>query len=171
MSNLTRRKSPFNPWLIGLPFLPAARSLEDRAIDEVREMSWSTRFRCRLRRRAIDQELRAGVDPDSTDCRRARATELAAVSERRALAASCERLLTRSEAPLTLTASPLNRREIRAAAPLLHRLAQRLREEPSVRVQGVARARLMLTEETSFLYDSRDQLRLVDQVRSVLVAL
>jgi hypothetical protein len=50
-------------------------------------------LRCRLRRNAIDTELAAGVDPDSSECHHRRTVELTAESTRQALAAAVERHL------------------------------------------------------------------------------
>jgi RecB family endonuclease NucS len=65
----------------------------------------------------------------------------------------------------------VNWRGVRAATPQLERLVERLREDPGVRVQGIARARLLLTDADSALYAKDDDLRLADEVRSTLALL
>ena len=104
--------------------------------------SWLTALRCRLRRNAVDRELAAGADPDSSECRHLRASELTGESNRKALAAAYERHIVAATSSPPLDVLPVNWRGVRAATPRLDRLAQSLREDPGVRVQGVARARL-----------------------------
>ena len=76
MTDLTKHRSEYNPWLIGFPFLPATRATGKPPSQEPRSSSWLDRFHCRLHRRAIDRELAAGADPNSSDCRHRRASQL-----------------------------------------------------------------------------------------------
>jgi hypothetical protein len=133
--------------------------------------SWLTALRCRLRRNAVDRELAAGADPDSSECRHLRASELTGESNRQALAAAYERHIVAATSSPPLDVVPVNWRGVRAATPRLDRLSQRLREDPGVRVQGVARARLLLTDRESALYDKDDDSGLVHEVRSTLALL
>jgi hypothetical protein len=170
MSDLTQHRSSYNPWNIGFPFLPATRTLEMPPGREPSRSSWVTALRCRLRRNTIDNELAAGADPDSSECRHLRAAELTAASNRRALAAAYERHIVAATSIPPLNVIPVNWSGVRAAAPRLEHLARRLREDPRVRAQGVARATLLLTDGDSALY-ARDELSLVDEVRSTLALL
>ena len=124
--------------------------------------SWLTALRCRLRRNAVDRELAAGADPDSSECRHLRASELTGESNRKALAAAYERHIVAATSSPPLDVLPVNWRGVRA---------QSLREDPGVRVQGVARARLLLTDRESALYDKDDDSGLVHEVRSTLALL
>lgn len=133
--------------------------------------SWLTALGCRLRRNAVDRELAAGADPDSSECRHLRASELTGESNRQALAVAYERHIVAATSSPPLDVVPVNWRGVRAATPRLDRLAQRLREDPGVRAQGVARARLLLTDRKSALYDKGDDSGLVHEVRSTLALL
>jgi hypothetical protein len=128
-------------------------------------------LRCRLRRNAIDQELAAGADPESSECRHLRASELTAQSNRQALAAAYERHIAAATRFPQLDVVRVNWRGVRAATPRLVHLARRLREDPRLRAQGVARARLLLTDRDSALYAKGDDLSLVNEVRSTLALL
>jgi hypothetical protein len=169
MTNHTKHRSSYSPWTLGfppawIPHLSSGSPVRERC-------SWLIALRCRLRRNAIDQELAAGVDPDSSECRHRRAAELTAASNRRALAAAYERHLVAATSFPQLDVVPVNWRGMRAAAPRLDRLAQRLREDPRVRAQGVARARLFLTDRDGPMYGEGDDTRLADEVRSTLALL
>jgi hypothetical protein len=133
--------------------------------------NWLITLRCRLRRNAIDRELAGGADPDSSGCRHLRASELTGESNRKALAAAYERHIVAATSSPPLDVLPVNWRGVRAATPRLDRLAERLRKDPGVRAQGVARARLLLTDRDSALYAKDDDSSLVDEVRSTLALL
>jgi hypothetical protein len=171
MTDLTKHRSSYNPWIIGFPFLAPPRTPGRRPGREPLRRSWLIALRCRLRRNAIDRELAAGADPDSSECRHLRAAELTAASTREALAAAYERHLVAATSIPPLDVVPVNWSGVRAAAPRLDRLAQRLRADPRVRAQGVARARLLLTDGDSALYAKDEGLSLVDEVRSTLALL
>jgi len=171
MTDLTKHRSSYNPWIIGFPFLAAPRTPGRHPGREPLRRSWLIALRCRLCRNAIDRELAAGADPDSSECRHLRAAELTAASNREALAAAYERHLVAATSIPPLDVVPVNWSGVRAAAPRLDRLAQRLRADPRVRAQGVARARLLLTDGDSALYAKDEDLTLVDEVRSTLALL
>lgn len=172
MTDLTKHRSSYNPWIIGFPFLPATPATGTRPPRPPTPSSpWLARLRCRLHRGAIDRELASGVDPTSSECRHRRACALTEPDVRRELAAAYERLLMESEQPSAFRVVRVNWRGVRAAAPRLSRLVQRLRDDPSVSAQGAAQARLLLTDAGSSLYARTDQLRLVHEVRSTLALL
>ena len=171
MTDLTKYRSSYNPWIIGFPSLPAVRPGGDSRRQDPKRRPWIARLRCRLHRDAIDQELAAGADPNSSECRHRRAAELTTPSERRKLAAVYERLVVQSASPPMLSAAPVNWQGVRAATPRLVMLAAKLRANPRVRAQGVAQARLLVTSGTSSLYLHHDESRLVDEVRSALALL
>lgn len=171
MTDHTKYRSSFNPWILGFPSLPDQPEKGSRPGREPSHRSWLLGIRCRLHQRAIDRELAAGTDPESSACRHRRAAQLTGMSERDKLASAYERLLAQSESPPVLDVAPVNWRGVRAAAPRLVRLAQRMREDPRIRAQGVACASLLLTDGDSPLYGPQDELRLVDAVRSTLALL
>lgn len=170
MTDLTKHRSSYNPWSISFPFLPPPPLPGESPRQEPPRRSWLIALRCRLRRNAIDHELAAGAGPDSSECRHRRAAELTGESNRHALAAAYERLLVAATSFPPLDVVGINWRGVRAAAPRLEHLARRLREDPGVRAQGVARARLLLTERDSALH-AKDDVGLVDEVRSTLALL
>ena len=92
-------------------------------------------------------------------------------SARHALAAAYERHLHASTSFPRLDVLRINWGAVRAATPRLRRLVQRLREDPGVSPQGVARAHLLLTDRESALYVEEDSLRFEDEVRSTLALL
>jgi hypothetical protein len=171
MTDLTKYRSSYNPWLLGFPSLPDRPSPDGLPRKELSRGSWLAALRCRFRRNTIDRELAAGADPHSSECRHRRAAELTAPSSRDALAAAYERHVAAASADISLDVVPVNWRAVRAAAPRLEHVARRLRDDPRVRAQGVARARLLLTERDSALYGNGDELQLVDEVRSALALL
>jgi hypothetical protein len=170
MADLSKPKTPHDPWFIGFPFLAAPRSAGS-ARRERRRSSWLIALGCRLRRTAIDRELAAGADPDSSECRHLRASQLTSEGNREALAGAYERLLDAATSFPPLDVLPVNWRAVRAARPRLERLAHRLRKDRGVRAQGVARARLLLTDQNTALHVRDPDSRLTDEVRSTLALL
>ena len=170
MTDLTKHRSSYNPWIIGFPHLPAPRAPgEDRPRERGRS-SWLVALRCRLRKNSIDRELAAGTNPDSSDCRHLRAAQLTAASSRRSLADAYERHIAAATRSPQLDVIGINWSAVRAATTRLEHLVRRLRNDPRVRAQGVARARLLLTEGDSALH-AKDDLSLIDEVRSTLALL
>ena len=171
MTDLTKPSSSYDRWISGFRLLSPPRTPDgSRARASIRS-SWLTALRCRLRRNAVDRELAAGADPDSSECRHRRASELTGDSNRQALAAAYERHIVAATSFPPLDVVPVNWNGVRAAPPRLDRLSQRLREDPGVRAQGVARARLLLADGDSALYATDDDMALVHEVRSTLALL
>lgn len=169
MTDLTEHKPSDSASFVGFPFLPAAPTPDGKRAP--RRSSWRIALRCRLRRNALDRELAAGADPDSNECRHRRASQLTTQSNRDMLAEGYERYLVAATSVFPLDAVPANWRGIRAATPRLEHLVQRLREDRSVRAQGVARARLLLTQRKSALHAKDNDSHLLDEVRSALAFL
>lgn len=168
MPYLTDHKPSQSPWSTGFP-VPTPGTPDTRT--RPGRPPWLVALRCRLHRNAIDRELAAGGDPDSSECRHLRASQLTAQRSRESLATAYERFLAGAMSVFPLDAVPLNWRGIRAATPSLDRLAQRLRQDRSVTPQGVARARLLLVARDSALNDKEAESRLVDEARSILALL
>ena len=161
---------PRDPWLVPLLPIGATTPTESAQLEPPRN-PWLVGLRCRLQRGKIDRQLARGADPSSSQCRRRRATELTAQKERAKLATAFDRVRTHAEVAPRLSVAPVNWRGVRACAPSLARLAQRLREATEVRPQGVARAEVLLTDGTSALYAPGDESRLSAELRSTLAAL
>jgi hypothetical protein len=169
MTDLTEQKPSPSPGSTGFPSLPVPPTTDGTRAPQ--RSSWRVALRCRLRRNAIDRELAAGTNPESSPCRHLRAAQLTTEGNREALAAAYERFLVASTSVFPLDAVPANWRGIRAARTRLEHLVQRLREDRSVRAQGVARARLLLTERDSALHAKDGDSRLLDEVHSTLALL
>ena len=171
MTDLSKHKPPHSPSFMGFPFLAPPPTQRTRSGREPQPRAWLIALRCRLRRNSIDRELAAGADPDSSECRHLRASELTTERNRQALAAAYERHIVAATSFPPLDVLPVNWRGVRDARTRLARLAQRLREDPGVRPQGVARARLLLADRDSALHVKDDDLSLMDEVRSTLAHL
>jgi hypothetical protein len=155
--------SLYNPWVVGFSFPSAWSASAERQRAKAQRDS--------LRKNAIDRELASGVDPDSTAGRRRRARELTSSSSRRTLAAAYDRHLAAATGVPPPEVVPVNWRGVRVAATLVEHLTQRLREDSAIRVQGVARARLLLADSESALFDRDDDSAFGDAVRSTLALL
>jgi hypothetical protein len=176
MTTQTKPKSTSNSWMARFLYLPVPGTTSDAPAKaepkgpEPRRRSWRTALRRLFRKTAIEQDLTAGANLSSRECRRRRASELTGPRTREALAASYENLLAGLTHTLPFGLAHPNWRAVRVAAPLLERIASRLREDPGVRAKGVARAKRLLSERGSALY-ARDSARLVDEATSTLAAL
>ena len=150
MSDFTKYRSSYNPWLLGFPLLSATRRTGKPS------------------RHAFPRS--SGPHPRAPKLTAVGERRLTAAGERRRLADAYERLIIRAAESPTLN-GPANWREIRAATPLIARLAQRLREDPAVRAQGVAKAERLFADVAGALHATHDEQRLVDEVRSTLARL
>ena len=177
MTTATKPKPTSNSWRARFLYLPVPGTPTDAPEKTEPENPEPTRgslrpsLRCLFRKKAMDRELATGADLSSRECRRQRASELTRQTTREALAASYENLLAGLTHTLPFGLTHPNWEAVRVAAPLLERLASRLREDPRVRAPGVARAKLLLSEHGSALYAAGDGVRLVDEARSALAAL
>ena len=111
-------------------------------------------LRVRFQRSTLDRRLAAGSDADGTPELELRARQLADVREARDIAARLDAILFELDhPPVGLTARvPLQRDQVAAARPFLANLVQELREVERPRPEGVAQARLLLTDGDSPLY-------------------
>jgi hypothetical protein len=102
-----------------------------------------------------DEWLAAGVDTRNSVQLRQRASKLTATAGRRQTAEVLERFSQEAERIGIWSAAspPLQRSELRAARPALEALVTRLRDEEPVSVQGAALARLLVTANTSPIYE------------------
>ena len=113
------------------------------------------RLSTRMRSRALDRALAAGVSPDSSAALSVRAHTLVGRPSRARLARIVRGLIRDARQPLTpLTPSaPLCRRKIVRSAHTLEELAVRLLADDPVDVRGVAQIRLLLIGDRGALYD------------------
>lgn len=113
------------------------------------------RLSTRMRSRALDRALAAGVSPDSSAALSVRAHTLIGRPSRVVLARIVRGLIRDACQPLTpLTPSvPLCKRKITRSADTLEELAVRLLDNDPVDVRGVAQIRLLLIGDRGALYD------------------
>ena len=157
MTDFTKYRSSYNPWLLGFPLLSATRRTGKPSRHAFPRSSGP---HPRAPKLTAVGEAPAGRAP----------AHEAAAGERRRLADAYEQLIVRAAESPTVN-GPANWRELRAATPLIARLAQRLREDPESRAQGVARAEHLLADDAGALYVPHAEQRLADEVRSTLARL
>jgi hypothetical protein len=112
------------------------------------------KVKARLHTRRLDEELAAGADPNADPLRHARALDLVEGETRRRIAANLRQALAEAEAPrhpFSIKA-PIARAALRDAREDVEDVAERLGGPAPVRPQGVARARLLLTDGAGPLY-------------------
>lgn len=114
----------------------------------------------------LDEELAHGASPDATGPLALRAQTLARESFRRGLARSARQILAEAERPPAARPSlgpavPVCRDRVRAAAPELAELIDRLQFRGPVPVRGVAQVSVLLGDGSGPLYHrgSQDDLR------------
>lgn len=120
----------------------------------------------------LDEELAAGVPPDSSPFLRERARYLVSRDSRLKMAAGLGRTLHQGEQPaLHIAQVPVRSQAVRAAAPALGMLAARLRGSLPIAPQGAARTNILLTEGQGPLYNRGSGLDLKTAARRALAAL
>lgn len=114
-----------------------------------------TRLTTRLRSRALDRALAAGVSPDSNAALSLRAHTLIGTAARARLAGTVRRLVEDARHPLQpgTPHAPLCRRKILRSARTLEEVARRLQGTDPVDVRGVAQIRLLLIGDSGALFD------------------
>ena len=126
-----------------------ARPLSALGSPLLRTRVWVNRF-------AIDLRLAEGESILSSPELSHRADQLASIRCRRSLADGLRRLIEDAESttrPLS-SAAPIQRRSILRARVELERLAAELDSDDPIRIEGIARVQLLLTDGTSPLYSS-----------------
>lgn len=138
----------------------------------VRVRSGAIAVRVRMRTAEIDRELARGRSPDSDPLTRERALQLVSESTRRKIARGLELALRQADADLSLrTQAPVSREAVREAAPALETLIARLLDGGQVSPQGVARAKVLLSDGAGPLFLRRagdGLLRAAGSARSAL---
>lgn len=121
----------------------------------------STRVRHRLRfmraqfgRPRLDEELAAGVRPDSDPLLGERAQILLSRDSRLRMASGLDRARRQGERPALHTAQvPVRTKAVRDAGPALEKLAYRMRGHLPISAQGAAKTNILLTDGSGPLYN------------------
>ncbi len=131
------------------------------------------RVLARTRGAALDHQLAAGCLPESTRLLAARAQDIVALPRRASLAGNWDHLLrVARRAPSRRTRTvPLRAAAILAAEPAIRELMERLTAPLPVGAQGVATARVLLTDPTSPVYSRRSPRTLAHQLHAAIVQL
>jgi hypothetical protein len=127
------------------------------------------RLRVYLTRGSLDRQIARGVALARTPALTLRAHQLAAESVRRSLAADLRHAVSyaeRVESRTPLSAVMLEPARVRAGRGAILRLAERLEQDAPVSPQGVALARVLLTDAASPLFD-RDSERTVTEASCI----
>lgn len=110
-------------------------------------------MRAQFGRPRLDQELAAGVRPDSDPLLRERAEFLLSRKSRLRMASGLDRTRRQAERSALHTAQlPVRAGAVREAGPLLEKLAYRLRGYLPISPQGAARTHILLTDGSGPLY-------------------
>jgi hypothetical protein len=133
----------------------------------------SDRLRARVLGLSLDQQLAAGRGPESTRLLAARARDIVTLSHRTSIARSWDHLLrTAPRAPSRRTvAVPVRAAAILAAEPAIRELIGRLTAPLPVSAQGVAIARVLLTDPTSPVYNRRVPSTLAEVLQAAITQL
>jgi hypothetical protein len=124
---------------------------QDRHTAASPRASLAVRLRVLFHRDPLDQELAQGADPAGSKALELRARQL--LSRRTKLAARLEGVLEQAHASAVFTAEvPVRRADVRDCAADLRALADRLRDERSIDVQGVALTSQLLSDGAGPLY-------------------
>lgn len=137
-------------------------------------IAWHVRLRDRastlLHSRSIDERLAEGVAPEENVGCALRARELTGSRMRHHLAAGFDRAIASIARTRTSPFAIVDRRQVLGALPELHALRARLDSASMPSAQGVARARLLLTDGRGPLYNSATDRDLREALRTVLDA-
>ena len=126
-----------------------------------------------LTRQTLDHRLARGESMLASAALSRRARQLTSVRGRHSLAAGLRSVIDEAERPpRTLSSAvPIQRRAVLRARPELERLAAELEADEPVRLAGIARVQLLLTEGSSPLYTALPDGTLDDAVAHALAAL
>jgi hypothetical protein len=120
----------------------------------------------------LDARLAAGEDPSTEAALARRSAQLLSKRARRRIARGLERVSSESpERSLTSAAVPFDWQAVKIARPALQQLARALRSRHSIRPQGVALSKVLLTEPCSALYRPAYSTELYEVAREALFAL
>jgi hypothetical protein len=152
---------------------PAPRSLVIGDPLVLRPGRLADRMLARVFGASLDRQLAAGRPPESAPLLAARAQHIVSLPSRQAVARNWEHVLRRAHrdpAPRLPTA-PLCTAQIAAAEPAIRLLVERLTTALPVTAQGVARARLPLTDAIGPVYNSRSAVTLADLLDTAITDL
>jgi hypothetical protein len=129
-------------------------------------------MRARLGQARLDEQLAAGMRPDSDPLLRERARYLLSRDSRLKMALGLGRALHKGGRPALHSAQvPVRSQAIRDAAPTLEMLARRLRGSLPIGPQGAAKTKILLTDGSSPLYNPNSEVDLKTAARRALAAL
>jgi hypothetical protein len=135
------------------------------------------RLRVWWRTPELDAELAAGLNPEGTRLLSLRAHKLATTKQRARLAQTLEKMVASADAHRVMVAPgfrrlrpslPVRREQVHSNRTVLLHLAERLREDRPLRVQGLALAERLVTDDNSPLYSDQARLPLHDAVHVAL---
>jgi hypothetical protein len=150
---------------IGHPFLRTPTDREHVHPLGRRLLAWALRWR-------LDEALAAGADPEADPLIACRADHLVSAAARHRLADGLRGAVEGAVLPRpTSTAAPLASASVRANSGLLLVLVRRLDSDDPIDPRGAAKARQLLSDSGSPLYEPASPLRLEDEVESTLIAL
>jgi hypothetical protein len=137
----------------------------------LRRVRWRDRLVVRVRAAALDEQLAAGVSPESSVTLALHAGRLCRDGHRRVLARSLTRLVAAADAPAARRLKmPVGRCAVQQARAELAAVAGRLTASGPVDVRGVARIRTLLADGTGPLYQPAPTGQLRRELAAVLSA-
>jgi hypothetical protein len=139
---------------------PDAIATRDAELTPERNPTWSLRVRVRYRRTSIDHQLARGASPSTSPALALRAHQLAGARERRAIAVGLETILAAAAEAQRDSASRLvlDHVAVSEARPEIIALIERLRNDRTPRVRGIALSRLLALDRRSpLLHTCADQ--------------
>ena len=129
-------------------------------------------MRVRFAASRVDAQIAAGEDMTGDAALSCRCAQLVSKRGRRRIARGLERVwCQRPEWAVLSAAVPCNWQAVRIARPALQQLAAALRSRKSIRPQGVALSKVLLTEPCSALYRPAYPTELYEVAREALFAL
>ena len=131
------------------------------------------RLLARVRARGLDRELGRGEPPESTVLLALRAVRLVGCASRRDLAGTVRRVIELANRPgwASYVDVLVCVRNVRAALDEMHGLLDRLEGPGPVSAHGIARLRVLLSDDGGPLYQSASRDDLGAQLRDVCTAL
>jgi hypothetical protein len=139
----------------------------------IRPYRLTDRVRARLLGASLDRQLAAGRAPESSGMLAARARHIVQLRRRQSAASDWDHLLAVAR---RLAGNPGMARRIRvgeivAAQPAIRELAGRLRMPLPVTAQGVAMAKVLLTDGTGPVYSEHSRITLTAALESAITQL